>query len=160
MQNTDLFSKLYKEYNKLAYSIAFRKLNNKELAEECVQETFLIVVKKLELFKSLDENHRRNLICTIARGKAVDIVRKEGTIEYIENLSDIDNSVIENYDSLEIGEEIKKLSEIEQTYIFLKYSYGFTNTEIAEMYGISASYVGRVIKKALIEIKTNLEGKQ
>lgn len=73
----DLFVSLYERYNKLVYSLAYSKLKNHDLAEECVQETFLIVHKKLELFKESEENHRRNLICTIARGKAVDSVRRE-----------------------------------------------------------------------------------
>lgn len=157
--NRDLFEQLYKSYNKLVYSLAYSKLKNQDLAEECVQDTFLIVVKKIDIFNGMEENYRRNLICTIARGKAVDSVRRENIFEFTAEISDFDISYFDPFGSIDLSEQIEKLSETEQTYIFLKFSYGFSNVEIAKIYKKSASYIGRVINGALLKIKNELEEK-
>lgn len=157
-ESEDLFRELYEKYNKLVYSLAIGKLNNHSLAEECVQETFLTVAKKIDCFLRIDEDHRRNLICTIARGKAIDGIRKEDNFEYIDNIDPVDISYFDSFETSELTEEIKKLGEKEQTFIFLKFIYGFSNVEIARMYGVSASYAGRVINTALKRLKTSLEG--
>ncbi len=154
-----LFNELYEKYNKLVFSIAIQRLGSHNLAEDCVQETFLTVAQKFDKFKDLDESHRRNLICTIAKGKAVDSIRKEKVFDLSENIENVNISSFDAFEALEIAEEIGKLTEFEQAYIFLKYSYGFSNVEISKMYSLSASYVGRVINNALTEIKNNLEGK-
>lgn len=156
-QDKDLFCELYEKYNRLVYSIAFSKLENHSLAEECVQETYLIVSQKTERFKELDEAYRRNLICTIARGKIIDSLRKESQIEYAESVDPFDISCFDSFQMLEISEEIQKLSEKEQTFIFLKIIYGFSNVEISKMFEVTSSYVGRVINNALAQLKNNLE---
>lgn len=158
-QFEELFNELYEKYNKLVFSIAMQRLGSRDLAEECVQDTFLTVAQKFDKFKALDESHRRNLICTIAKGKAVDSIRKEKVFNLSENIENVNVSSLDAFEALEIAEEIGKLTEFEQAYIFLKYSYGFSNVEISKMYSLSASYVGRVINNALTEIKNNLEGK-
>ncbi len=157
-ESENLFCELYEKYNKLVYSLSIKKLNDHGLAEECVQETFLIVAMKINHFAQIDEEHRRNLICTIARGKAIDGIRREDNIAYAQNIEPVDISYFDSFEMLELTEEIKKLNEKEQTFIFLKFVYGFSNTEIANMYGVSASYAGRVINTALKQIKTSLEG--
>lgn len=158
-QFEELFNELYEKYNKLVFSIAMQRLGNTNLAEECVQDTFLTVAQKFDKFKALDESHRRNLICTIAKGKAVDSIRKEKVFNLSENIENVNISSLDAFEALEIAEEIGKLTEFEQAYIFLKYSYGFSNVEISKMYSLSASYVGRIINNALTEIKNNLEEK-
>lgn len=155
----DLFMQLYERYNKLVYSLAYSKLNNHDLAEECVQDTFLIAHKKIDLFESMDENYRRNLICTIARGKAVDSIRRENIYELSAEPTDFDISFFDPFRSIDLSEQIEKLSETEQTYIFLKFVYGFRGVEIAKMYKKSASYIGRVINGALLKMKKELEEK-
>lgn len=157
-ESENLFCELYEKYNKLVYSLAIKKLNSHSLAEECVQETFLIVAKKITHFAQIDEGHRRNLICTIARGKAIDGIRKEDNIAYAQSIESVDISYFDSFEMLELTEEIKKLNEKEQTFIFLNFIYGFSNAEIAKMYGVSASYVGKVINTALKQIKMSLEG--
>lgn len=154
-----LFRQLYESYNKLVYSLAYSKLKNHDLAEECVQETFLTVVKKIDMFESLDESHRKNLICTIARGKAVDSIRKENIFELVPKTEEIDISYFDPFQSFDLSEQIEKLSETEQTYIYLKFCYGFSNVEIAKIFKKSASYIGRVINGSLLKIKKELEEK-
>lgn len=41
------FAQLYNSYSSLLYSIAYQKVKNAETAEDCVQETYLYVAKKL-----------------------------------------------------------------------------------------------------------------
>lgn len=158
-EENKLLVELYEKYNKLVYSLAFNILKNQDTSEECVQETFLIVAQKIDRFKSLEESHQRNLICTIAKGKAIDSVRKEKTVVIAENIEDISISSFDDFEEVELLEMLEKLDEKEQTYIFLKYVYGFSNVEIGKMYSVSASYVGRVINQSLKQIKMNLEGK-
>lgn len=156
----DLFMHLYESYNKLVYSLAYAKLKNQDLAEECVQDTFLIVVKKIDIFKNMDENYRRNLVCTIARGKAVDSIRRENHIVEINSEpADFDISYFDPFRSIDLSEQLQKLSDREQIYISLKFVYGFSNVEIAKSYKISASYIGRVINNALLKMKKELEEK-
>lgn len=162
VENADdgnLLLQLYENYNKLVYSLAFIRLKNHDLAEECVQETFLTVVKKIDMFKGLDEGHRKNLICTIARGKAVDSIRKENIFEFVPEPEELDISYFDPFQSIDLSDQIEKLSETEQTYIYLKFCYGFSNVEIAKTFKKSASYIGRVVNGSLLKIKKELEEK-
>ena len=156
--NKELFIELYEKYNALVYSVAYEKLHNSSLCEECVQDTYLTVMSKINRFENLSENHRRNLICTIARGKAIDCIRKETPFYSAENIENVDISYFDSYDSVVLTQLIEKLPELWQTFIFLKYIYGFSNVEISKMYNMSASYVGRIINSALNRLKNELEG--
>ena len=158
-EDGNLLLQLYENYSKLVYSLAYSKLRNQDLAEECVQETFLTVVKKIDLFEDLDEGHRKNLICTIARGKAVDSIRKENIFELVPEPEELDISYFDPFQSFDLSEQIERLSETEQTYIYLKFCYGFSNVEIAKTFKKSASYIGRVINGSLLKIKKELEEK-
>lgn len=157
--NKELFIELYEKYNALVYSVAYEKLKNNALCEDCVQDTYLTVMLKINHFENLSENHRKNLICTIARGKAIDCIRKENPFHDTENIENVDISYFDSFDSVVLARLIESLPEFWQTFIFLKYTYGFSNVEISKMYNISASYVGRIIKSALNRLKNELEGK-
>lgn len=153
-----LLEELYIKYNKLVYSLAFKITSSHDLSEECVQDTFLIVAKKITRFENLEEDHKRNLVCTIARGKAIDSVRREKPIMLTEGIETSETPSFDSFDTTELIELLEKLRPREQTYISLKYVYGFSNKEIAVMYDVSASYIGRVINNSLKTIKKNLEG--
>ncbi len=84
----------------------------------------------------------------------LDIVAEEDTIA-----DDLDLKI----KSEQLREYLKKLSPREQTVIFLRYGLGgreeLTQREVAKRLGISRSYVSRIEKRALLELRRLFDGR-
>ena len=107
----------------------------------------------------MSDEEARNLICTIARGAAIDHTRKNKVIQ-----CDIDDkecekliASVESFNSVEIRDAMNAaLAEREQDIISLKYTYGFSYQEIGDMYGIGKSRVSQIIKIAAEKLAKEL----
>ena len=49
--------KIYNQYGKKIYKIAFKILNNTEDAEDCVHDVVKIIIDNLEMFQALEANN-------------------------------------------------------------------------------------------------------
>ncbi len=169
MENEEQRNELAKFYEKnktLFSAIAYEYLHNKEDAEDAIQETFLRIADKPELFFSKSKEDRILYTVVIVRNISVDIYHKKQRNE-CEDLTDdiVDESisVIERA----VGEVSKKelmtficsLSEALRQALFLKVHYQMTTSEIAKALGISETAARKRISDAKKRIRRYMEGK-
>ena len=106
------FRKVFLPEGRRLYALAFRYLNNREEAEDAVQDVF---IKMWEMRKSLDKyNDPLALSVTMTRNKCIDRLRKWKFIDNKEVNADFpehDNSP-SPFDELVMSENIRILQEI------------------------------------------------
>ncbi len=171
LQNSEdepIFEEFYNKYNKLVYYIARSHLNNHQLAEETVQETFIRFAKIFHNIKpSYYDDNIEGLVKTIARNVSIDFYRKRERIQ--KNVVDADltdfyslsDDDFEICNQVILKQAIDDLPEEIKSVFYLKYVYGYSGAEIAELLSISESLVrkrcmiGRQMVKKIIESDSN-----
>ncbi len=163
-EDEPLFEEFYSKYNKLVFYIAKDKLNDHQLAEDCVQEVFCNFARNFHNIKEdLYDNKIEGLIRVVARNMAIDIYRKNR--KHIANVVDADLSdffslseeEFDVCDQLVLKQAIDNLPEEIKTVFYLKYVFNYSGTEIAAYLNISESLVrkrcmlGRQMAKKFIE---------
>lgn len=156
--------KIYNQYGKKIYKIAFKILNNTEDAEDCVHDVVKIIIDNLEMFQALEGEQLIKLLVTCSRNAALNIYRKnkikhinEGKRQPytgdetdekdldIESVSDdgmfVDLIVINEESRKRISEMIEELDSIYKDVLYLRYQYSMKNQDIAKMLKISESVV-------------------
>lgn len=154
------FTGIYNQYRDLLMVIALKKLgNNKEDAEECVQETFFYVAKHFNRLKTFKDDNLKSYIITAVSGFAVSKIRENQrqqaelweNFDNVVDMKTLDNE-INRYNSLEISEAMDRLSELDRIYLYMTYIYGYNSKELAEMYKTSDAYVRKRIQLAKRDI--------
>lgn len=74
--NLDILEKVIDDYSNLVFKVSYSILNNRELSNEAVNETFFKVWSNIKYFNK-DEKSFKNWICTIAKYTAIDMLRQE-----------------------------------------------------------------------------------
>ena len=155
------FYNIYEKYKYLMFSIAMNVLRNTYSAEDAVQEAFVKILGHLDKIDDLDNDRTKRLIITITKNTAIDIYRKQSRQWNQEvNFENVGN--LEYSDLYMTGEE-EKFSTIEslpdhlKEILLLKYSVGFSNTEIADILGISEVNVRKRISRARKLLKHNMK---
>lgn len=75
--DTDAFAELYDRHADAIYRAAFRRLGDRQLAEEILQDTFLSLWNRAELFDQ-SQGSLRAWLATIARNRSIDRLRAAG----------------------------------------------------------------------------------
>lgn len=161
------FINLYNTYKNLLYWIAFSKLNNVEDAEECVQETFFYVSEHFDKIGLVEDNTTKCYLATIVTGFAVDLYnksKKANKILYDDNDLNFENNstdikYFDNFGTIELLSVFNKVLDDEsKVYFYLKYIYGYTSKEIADMYKVKDSYIRKKLQYAKEKLRKSLEG--
>lgn len=159
-QERENFKKLYKQYKNLLFWIARSKTISDEDAEDCVQETFAYVAKHFDKIDCIESNRTKCYLATIVEGFAIDIynkVQKESDINFSSSLS-TDNNFGE-YNKIELLSVFEKtLNEEDKVYFYLKYIYGYSSSEIAEIYDVKDTYVRKRLQYSKEKMRKALKG--
>ena len=160
------FERIYHTYRKLMLSTAMSVLHNAALAEESVQESFLKIAKNISAFSSEGCNKTAGLIVIIVRNTSIAILRKErreASLSYDDNiLADISAPDVANILSGGISDVLDIISSLDSPFcdvLTLKYVYGYRNSEIAKLLGITEQNAAVRIYRAKNALKTKLEEK-
>jgi RNA polymerase sigma factor (sigma-70 family) len=134
---------VYREYGRLVYSVAYRALGDRDLAEEATQQTF---VRAWQAAQTFDPNRELGpWLATIARRTAIDVFRRESRRRHvpIEDVAPSDRSVVtlpvgidESFAVWEVRRAIGELPEDERRLVALQHLDGLTHAEIAERLAI------------------------
>ncbi len=160
-------SEFYEENKSSFYAIAFSKLHNKPDAEDAVQEAFLRLVEKPDIFFSKSRNDRILYTSVIVRNVSVDIYLKKHKHECESLTDDIEDDSLPLLERT-IGELsrdelmgfIASLSEALRQALFLKIHYRMTTCEIASALGISETAARKRLSDAEKKIRLFLEGRE
>jgi len=171
------YRELLRRYQRPVFSLIYRMVRDRELAEDLAQETFVKVLNALERYRP--EYKFSSWVFKIANNAAIDHLRRkeldtlslEGgpdatTPERVEatalQLGDQTESPLEELEARELGYTIeiaiKKLRPEYQSCIMLRHVEGRPYDEIAEILKLPLGTVKTYIHRARAELRENLDG--
>lgn len=132
--------RLYNQYSKAMYNLAYRMLNNREDAEDMLQETFVECFKNLGSFRF--ESTFGAWLKKILINKCINHLRKKKIdITFCEtvpvNAYEEENDII--YDTKKIFKGIEMLPDGYRIILTLYLLDGYDHSEISQILGISES---------------------
>lgn len=166
-RNLDALKELYKRYERLLFSLAMKVLSNSQEAEEVVQDVWLKVWNKSELFDPRKQKKFSSWIIRVCFNTALDKLKKRKVDYYldIENLDDIPNCGVNLDREMDlqtlkfcVKQALQKLPEEQRLIIELIYFQGYSQAEVAEHMGIPLGTVKSRTRLAMTKIKRVLYG--
>ena len=161
-QDQIALAELYDQYSALVYSMAMRVLQNKVLAEEATQDTFMKVWKQADRWDA-DKGKLVTWLLTLTRYTAIDRLRKEkrqtpSTAIGFDDLVDMigKSSVVNQtgWADREVFQQIlKQLPQEQINVIELGFFKGMSHTEIANHLDLPLGTVKSRIRQGLITLK-------
>jgi len=129
---------------------------DKYIAEDALHETFLTIYENAGSYTIF--NNPRAWILTIAKNKAISIIRKDFRTASLENLEisteNIEDSVL---DQIQANMLLSILSEDDKKIVILHTVYGFKHREIAELMGLPLGTVKWRYKQSLDKMRNKSE---
>jgi RNA polymerase sigma-70 factor (ECF subfamily) len=157
------FSYLYDNYAAALNTVIFKMVENKELAEDVLQEAF---VKIWNNFENYDKSKGRlfTWMLNITRNLTIDTLRSKSFKKQKKILGD-ENSVssledtkagIDRYDAMGLRKQVSNLKEDQRSIIDMAYFFGYTQDEISKHLGIPLGTVKTRMRTAIIELRKKL----
>ena len=147
-------------YSTSLYGIIFRIVQQQEIAEDLLQETF---VKIWNSFSSFDSTKGRlfTWMVNVARNLSIDKLRskdfknnaKNQDIENTVNFIDEQNATALNPDTLGVRDLVKQLKPEQKAILDLVYFRGYTHVEAAEELGLPLGTVKTRLRMAIITLR-------
>jgi RNA polymerase sigma-70 factor (ECF subfamily) len=159
-------AQLYDRYDRILFGLLMRILNNREEAEDVLQETFLQIWRKAADF---DESRGRPFtwLVTLARSRAIDRLRtlasrervaEAGAREVSEEVSDAATDALKSEQRGLVSDALAKLPDEQKRPIMLAYFDGLTQSEIATRLGAPLGTVKTRMRTGMIRLRELLAG--
>ncbi len=162
-QSNNGFNYLYDNYSGALFTIINQVVTDKEIAGDVLQEVFINIWKKIELYDP-QKGRLFTWMLNIARNAAIDKVRSKGFRNSQQNQSISDNvnegiTVSVNPETSDVGlrKVLTKLKEEYRTLIDLSFFQGFTHEEISKILGIPLGTVKTRIRTALSQLRIMIQ---
>jgi RNA polymerase sigma-70 factor (ECF subfamily) len=134
-------AELYDRYGRIAYGLARRIVRDEALAEDVVQEAFLVLWRTAARFVP-ERGKASTWILTLVHRRAVDVVRREQRrrTDQLGEESDrgsagADEDAWLRFERERVQEALAKLPDQQREALELAYYGGFTQSELAERLG-------------------------
>lgn len=149
----EAFKEVYYKYYKLVYFQAYQILNNKEDAEDVMQNTFIKFKNKIETLD--DYSNIKQYLSLISKNEAIDLYRKKSNRKEIYDDSILDNYKInyENTDSFVVITLNNTLEKQDALIVTYKIVYDYTFNEISKELNIPLGTVLTRYTKAMKTLK-------
>lgn len=159
-QNRQAFSYLYDNYAAVLNGVIYRMVEDKELAEDILQEVF---IKIWNNFAQYDNNKGRlfTWMLNLTRNLTIDTLRSKGYKKQSKISSD-ENSVsniqdtnfgADKFDTMGLQKQIASLKPEQRTIIDMAYFKGYTQDEISKNTGIPLGTIKTRMRAAIIELR-------
>jgi RNA polymerase sigma-70 factor (ECF subfamily) len=160
-------AKLYDRYRVIVFGLLMRILNNREEAEDVLQEVFLQVWRKAGDF---DENRGRPFtwLVTLGRSRGIDRLRTlasrervaaAGAREVVEQVSDAATDAFKSEQRGLVNSALAQLPDEQKRPLMLAYFDGLTQSEIAARLGAPLGTVKTRMRTGLMRLRELLAGK-
>lgn len=153
---------LYNKHHLRMYHSAFRILDNKQDAEDALQETFIKIQKNIEDFERLSGDDLILMIIVYTKNTARDILRRRNVqLKHMSEELLCESSADDNVEEIVINREriqiasrcIDSLPSSQKEVIIMRYRLGMSEKKISEISGISESAVSSRIFRAKESIR-------
>jgi RNA polymerase sigma-70 factor (ECF subfamily) len=161
-QDRDAFELLYRRYVRPVFGLALRRIGDRGLAEDAVQEAFAAVWRSASTYRP-ERGAAAGWLYTVARNAIVDRLRRSAlpTDEPPELPSDEPGpaeQAEESYVAWRVHRALEELQPREREVIELAYWSGLTQSEVAEYLGVPLGTVKTRTRTALARLASILEG--
>lgn len=139
---------LYENYCHDMYIAAYGILNDSQLAEDAVHDSFVRIINKMHLIRKVSCNGLRRYTVLIVRSVAINMIQanknhKVVELEAVDFVLSDDDFLEDTVSEREKVERIKcYLGQMDIKYshpMLLRYYYGFTDSETADLLGLSSA---------------------
>lgn len=170
-KDADAFEVLYDRHGGAAYSLAYRIVGDRGMAEDITQEAFLSIWRSNAGYDRAKGSVRSWILGTL-RNRAIDALRRssgkapkldhedDGILERISSEDRTDAEALRRETAQELRGALSALPQEQSKVIDLAYFGGFSHGEIAEMLGTPLGTVkGRMrlgLEKIRLELAENL----
>jgi len=163
-RNQQAFSYLYDNYAAALNGIIYRLVEDKELAEDILQEAF---VKIWNNFASYDTTKGRlfTWMLNLTRNLTIDTLRSKGYKKQskisgdensVSNFTD-NKAVAEKFDAMGSRKQLSNLKPEQRSIIDMAYFNGYTQDEISKELGIPLGTVKTRMRSAILELRKMLQ---
>ncbi|MEO6784895.1 MAG: sigma-70 family RNA polymerase sigma factor [Chthoniobacteraceae bacterium] len=159
------FEALYDRFSGVLFSTAYRVLNNREAAEDVLQDVFIQIWEKAALYDPA-RGKPMTWAITLTRNKSIDRLRSTQRRNRLQDDLEHEAQTVEQFDyknsfdavsSVETGEmvreAIRKLSKDQREAIELAFLSSLTQTEISERLGEPLGTVKARIRRGMMKLK-------
>ena len=156
---------LYDRYGRLAYTLIYRIVRDKSVAEDLVQESFLRVWNRAHAFDA-ERGSLGPWILTVARNQALDYIRSvQGRVwsgmvsadsEHPGAFRDWEGDMLDGIRLDQVRTALTKLSDNQRTVIELAYFEGLSQSEMADRLKQPLGTVKTWIRTALKTLRDEL----
>ena len=159
-------AQLYDRYRSILFGLLMRILNNREEAEDVLQEVFLQVWRKAADF---DESRGRPFtwLVTLGRSRGIDRLRtlaarervaEAGAREVADEISDAAADAVRSEQRGLVSDALAKLPDEQKRPIMLAYFDGLTQSEIATRLGAPLGTVKTRMRTGMLRLRELLAG--
>jgi RNA polymerase sigma-70 factor, ECF subfamily len=160
-RDEDSLAFLYDRYKVILFSVILRILNNREEAEDVLQEIFLQVWQKA---KDFDETRGRGFtwLVTLSRSRAIDRLRAlasrqrtadESLISKSDEIPSFEEETIVKQQRIKIAKVLAELPDEQQKVLQLAYFEGLSQTEISEKLAVPLGTIKTRMRNATIKLR-------
>lgn len=156
------FSYLYDNYAAALYSVIFSVLQDKELANDVLQEVFIKIWKQIDQYNP-EKGRLFTWLVNISRNASIDTLRSRSYHDQKQNrelTSDVYTAAgstnIET-DKIGLRKIVNNLKEEYKVLVELAYFQGYTQDEISKFLNIPLGTVKTRLRSALIQLKDFLK---
>ena len=158
------FEYLYDNYSPALYGIIYKMVEDKELAEDILQEAFLKIWNNFTSYTA-EKGRLFTWMLNLTRNLTIDHLRSKGYKKQQKIYSDeksVDNikdgaDIMGRMDALGIRKHVANLKEDEKKIIDLAYFDGFTQDEISKKLGMPLGTVKTKMRTAIIRLREVLQ---
>jgi RNA polymerase sigma factor (sigma-70 family) len=163
-RNQQAFSYLYDNYAGALNGVIYRLVEDKELAEDILQEAF---IKIWNNFSNYDATKGRlfTWMLNLTRNLTIDTLRSKGYKKQskisgdenaVSNLAD-NNTTTEKFDAIGVRKQLSNLKPEQRIIIDMAYFNGYTQDEISKEMGIPLGTVKTRMRTAILELRKLLQ---
>jgi RNA polymerase sigma-70 factor (ECF subfamily) len=158
---------IYEKYRYTCLHIAMKITNNRQNAEDAVEDAFIEIIKRKEKILALSCSDLLPYIVTIVKSRAINIVKKgvrisdtpldelEESIESAETA--VDEQIINKQDFERLIAKISSLDENYKTVLEMRYILDMPNGEIAEALNTTRKNIEMRLYRAKLKLRGLIE---
>ena len=163
-QDQEAFSYLYDNYSAALNGIIYRMVEDRELAEDILQEAFVKIWNNFSAYDS-GKGGLFTWMLNITRNLTIDMLRSKGYRKQtkisgdensVSNFTE-DSRMAERFDALGLRKQLVNLKPEQRIIIDLAYFNGYTQDEISKEMGIPLGTVKTRMRSAIIELRKKLD---
>lgn len=158
--NDAAYAELYDRYSAMLYGVTLRVVNDKEDAENLLQDTFVKIWNNITAYDA-SKGRLATWLLNIARNTAIDFTRskmfaqrrKNQNIDSFVGFPSDDFAVNTDTDTIGLRQIVTNLTQNQREIIEWFYFDGYTQQEIADTFGIPLGTVKTRTRMALKELR-------